>query len=95
VLGRPDEALLDTAGCPIADTCAGCAATAGLRAVTAAFAKPGGFDVACATLCGTCDGRSFLHLLTAEGLDAAFSRHATHPKPRPGPTRRARSGGSA
>uniref|UniRef100_UPI003F494DCB hypothetical protein n=1 Tax=Amycolatopsis sp. CA-293810 TaxID=3239926 RepID=UPI003F494DCB len=81
VFAGPDEALLDTSRCPVAGTCAGCGGNGGLRAVTSAFSRPGGFDVACATLCRTCDdGRSFLHRLGPAGLDEAFARHATHPK---------------
>lgn len=74
----PDDALLDTSACPVADRCAGCGATAGLHPVTAAFSKPGGFDVGCVTLCSRCDGRSFLHLLSPAGLEEAFTRHAAH-----------------
>lgn len=81
VFAEPDEALLDTSRCPVADTCAGCGGTESLHAVTSAFSKPGGFDVACATLCRACDtGQSFLHRLGPAGLDEAFARHATHPK---------------
>jgi hypothetical protein len=36
----PDEALLDTSGCPVADTCAGCGGTTHLHAVTSAFTNP-------------------------------------------------------
>lgn len=74
----PDDALLDISGCPVTPACAGCGAVTGLRAVTAAFSRPGGFDVACATLCPTCDGRPFLHLLDPEAFDQAFARHADH-----------------
>ncbi|MFD2414934.1 hypothetical protein [Amycolatopsis pigmentata] len=75
----PDDALLDTSRCPVNDSCAGCSGTTGLHAVTSAFSKPGGFDVACATLCHTCDnGRSFLHRLGPARLDEAFARHAAH-----------------
>ncbi|MFK0250316.1 hypothetical protein ACIQUM_36905 [Amycolatopsis azurea] len=76
---EPDEALLDTSRCPIAESCAGCGGTEHLHSVTSAFSKPGGFDVACATLCHACDnGRSFLHRLGPAGLDEAFARHAAH-----------------
>jgi hypothetical protein len=74
----PNDALLDTIGCPVTHACAGCGSAVGLHAVTAAFSRPGGFDVACATLCSTCDGRSFLHLLDPEAFDEAFARHAHH-----------------
>jgi hypothetical protein len=74
----PDEALLDTSGCPVADTCAGCGGTTHLHAVTSAFTKPGGYDIGCATLCRTCDGQSFLHLLNTTALTEAFARHASH-----------------
>ncbi|WP_460399051.1 hypothetical protein [Actinophytocola sediminis] len=81
--GPPDDALLDTTDCPVADRCAGCGAVSGIRAVTSAFSKPGGYgagyDVGCATLCGVCDGRSFLHLLDPAELEQAFARHAAHP----------------
>ncbi|MFE5565927.1 hypothetical protein ACFQ68_13155 [Amycolatopsis japonica] len=81
VFAGPDEALLDTSGCPVADTCAGCGGTEQLHAVTSAFSKPGGFDVACATLCQACDsGQSFLHQLGSVGLVEAFARHRSHPK---------------
>ena len=80
VFAGPDGALLDTSGCPVAEACAGCGGTGnGLYAVTSAFSKPGGFDVACATLCRTCDnGRSFVHRLGPAGLDNAFARHVAH-----------------
>lgn len=78
VFAGPDDALLDTTGCPVADTCAGCGAATGLHAVTSAFSKPNGFDVACATLCHTCDGRSFLHLLDPATLTEALVQHAAH-----------------
>jgi hypothetical protein len=74
----PKDALLDTSGCPVTYACAGCGGATGLHAVTSAFSRPGGFDVACATLCPTCDGRSFLHLLDPEAFDEAFARHAAH-----------------
>lgn len=74
----PDNALLDTSDCPITHACAGCGGSTGLHAVTAAFSRPGGFDIACATLCPTCDGRSFLHLLDPEAFDEAFARYAHH-----------------
>ncbi|MFC9250665.1 hypothetical protein [Amycolatopsis thailandensis] len=81
VFAGPDEALLDTSRCPVAEDCAGCGGTERLHAVTSAFSRPGGFDVACATLCRTCDnGRSFLHRLGPVGLDEAFARHTAHPK---------------
>lgn len=51
--------------------------------VAAAFTRPDGYNVACATLCHSCDGRSFLHLLDPAALEAAFHRHATHPRPEP------------
>ncbi|MFD2415034.1 hypothetical protein [Amycolatopsis pigmentata] len=74
VFDGPDEALMDASGCPVADRCAGCGGTGGLHAVTSAFSKPGGFDVACATLCHTCDnGRSFLHRLGPPGSSARSS----------------------
>lgn len=79
----PGDALLDTSRCPVADACAGCGGTTGLHAVTSAFSRPGGYDVACATLCHSCDGRSFLHLLDPAALEAAFHRHTTHPQPEP------------
>lgn len=50
----------------------------GLAANTAAFSKPGGFDVACATICRTCNGRSFLHMLDQTAMNTAFARHAEH-----------------
>ncbi|MGH3568388.1 MAG: hypothetical protein ACRDRH_20635 [Pseudonocardia sp.] len=74
----PDDALLDTSGCPVTDSCAGCGNASGLHAVTSAFGKPGGFDVACTTLCHACDGRSFLRLLDPEAFDEAFARHTGH-----------------
>lgn len=47
--------------------------------VVAAFSKPGGFDVGCATLCRSCDdGTSFLHRFGFDGIEAAFARHADH-----------------
>lgn len=49
-----------------------------LGANTAAFSRPGGFDVACATVCHTCNGRSFLHMLSQSKMNAAFARHAEH-----------------
>jgi hypothetical protein len=76
---RPDEVLLGTGGCPVADRCADCGGTSGLHAVTAAFSKPSGFDVACATLCTACDnGESFMYRLGPAGLKRAFTRHAAH-----------------
>jgi hypothetical protein len=60
----PDEALIDTSRC--------------LATNTAAFSRPGRFDVACATLCHTCNGRSFPHTLSHSKLNAAFARHAEH-----------------
>lgn len=77
----PDEALLATSGCPVAETCAGCGDVSGLRPVVAAFSRPGGYDVACTTLCHACDGRSFLQLLGPAALEAAFHRHASHARP--------------
>ncbi|MEU6261761.1 hypothetical protein [Saccharopolyspora shandongensis] len=74
----PDEQLLDTSRCPVAEVCAGCGATTGLRAVTAAFSESGGFNLAWTTLCGGCEGSSFLHLLDASALEQAFARHTTH-----------------
>jgi hypothetical protein len=75
----PDEALLDTGGCPVAGACAGCGTRAGLHAVTSAFSTPSGFDVACATLCHSCDnGQSFVHRLGPAGLEEGFARHAAH-----------------
>lgn len=74
----PDEALLDPSRCPVDDTCVGCGGRDGLAATTAAFSRPGGFDVACATVCHTCNGRSFLHMLHETAMNAAFARHAGH-----------------
>jgi hypothetical protein len=75
----PDDALLDTSRCPVAESCAGCGGTAGLHAVTSAFSTPGGFDVGCATLCHHCNnGTSFLHRFGFDGIETAFARHAGH-----------------
>lgn len=75
----PDDALMDRSNCPVAEECAGCGSTTGLHVVTSAFSKPGGFDVACATLCSACDnGRSFVYRLGPAGLEHAFTRHAAH-----------------
>lgn len=74
----PDDALLDPSRCPVDDSCVGCGGREGLAANTAAFSKPGGFDVACATVCRTCNGRSFLHMLSQSKMNAAFARHAEH-----------------
>lgn len=74
----PDDALLDPSRCPVDDTCVGCGGRGGLAATTAAFTRPGGFDVACATVCGRCDGRSFLQLLDSNAMNAAFARHTEH-----------------
>lgn len=81
--GPPDEALLDTSRCPVDPVCVGCGNWEGLHAVTSAFTRPGGWDIACATLCETCDGRSFLHLLDADALADAFTEHAAHAGPGP------------
>lgn len=74
----PDEKLLDTSRCPVADQCASCGATTGLEAVTSAMAAPSGYEVACATLCRDCEGGSFLHLLTHEQYEHALASHADH-----------------
>lgn len=75
----PDPSLFDTTGCPVVASCAGCGTTTGeLGAVTSALSGPGGYRVACATLCASCDGRSFLHLLGPAGLEHATAAHATH-----------------
>lgn len=79
----PDDELLDTTRCPLGSICAGCGGREGLRAVTAAFSRPDGYDVACATLCDGCDGRSFLHLLEGGALERAFSEHSRHSRPNP------------
>ena len=74
----PDEALMNTSGCPVAPVCAGCGAQRDLHAVTTAFSRPEGWDVGCATLCLTCDGQSFVALLGFDGLQQAFERHGQH-----------------
>lgn len=72
----PNEELFDTSRCPVDEACAGCGTRSELRVNTAAF---GGSDaVACATVCGDCDGRSFMHLLSSEQIESAFARHAQH-----------------
>jgi hypothetical protein len=75
----PDDALLDASRCPVDGICVGCGGREALAAKTAAFSRPGGgFDVACATVCRTCDGRSFLRMLGQNALDTAFARHGEH-----------------
>lgn len=75
----PPEALLDNADCPVALRCEGCGDREQLQAVTSAFTgQTDQWDVACATLCPQCDGRSFLTLLGPEGVQEAMSRHANH-----------------
>lgn len=49
-----------------------------MAATTAAFSRRGGFDVACATVCRACDGRSFLHMLDQHAMNAVFVPHAEH-----------------
>ncbi len=78
VSGPPDPALLDTTHCPVGETCQGCGADDDVRAVTTAFSGSEGYDVACASLCPDCDGRSFLHLLAPDELGAAVEHHAAH-----------------
>lgn len=80
-LTLPDEALMDASCCPLGAACAGCSSTEHLRVVTSALSRPGGFEVACATLCHDCDGRSFLHLLTPEAFERAVEAHARHSQP--------------
>lgn len=78
-LQPPPDSLLDTSECPVASRCEGCGAPEQLTAVTSAFTgKVDQWNVACATLCQRCDGRSFLTLLGPEGLQAAMRRHAHH-----------------
>lgn len=45
---------------------------------TAAFSRPDGWQIGCATLCADCDGKSFLQLLGGDGLERAFGRHEKH-----------------
>lgn len=61
----PPSVELETSSCPVADQCAGCGGQDGLGAVTAAIPNATGYDVACAPLCASCDGRSFRHLHTS------------------------------
>lgn len=79
----PDEALLDSSDCPVGQECAGCGGRSALRVVASGFSRAGGFDIACATLCQQCDGRSFLRLLGAEQLEQAVAAHANHRHPAP------------
>lgn len=74
----PPEELMATDRCPVADTCAGCGARSDLRVNTAAFSRPDGWQIGCATLCADCDGKSFLQLLGGDGLEQAFGRHEEH-----------------
>lgn len=78
---EPAPELMDSSRCPVAESCEACGGTDRLRPVVAAFSKPGGFDVCCATLCHACDdGTSFLHRFGSDGIEAAFARHADHSK---------------
>lgn len=76
-----NEALMDASCCPLGAVCAGCGSTEHLRVVTSALSRPGGSEVACATLCHDRDGRSFLHLLTAEAFERAIEAQARHSQP--------------
>lgn len=74
---RPPEEVFDAQACPVDDHCAGCGATRNLRAMISYF---GPDEVACATVCSTCDGTSMLHLseVGIGGISRRIAAHAQH-----------------
>lgn len=73
----PSDPVWDRSRCPVGDHCAGCGATSGLSVMVSSFG-PG--EVACATVCRACDGRSMLHLdeVGFGGLGARVRAHQRH-----------------
>lgn len=73
--GTPPDELFDTSGCPVGDRCVGCGATADLGQIVSVF---GAAEVACATVCRGCDGRSLLTMVGFAGLRERVAEHARH-----------------
>jgi hypothetical protein len=71
----PPQSAFNTSRCPLAERCAGCGATDRLRVAVSVFT---GGTSACATVCDNCDGRSLVHLLGFEALNASTAAHAEH-----------------
>ena len=78
-VGPPPHHLLDSSRCPLAAVCDGYGARHHLRAATSAFTgAAGSWNVACAKLCASCDGRSFMTMLGPAGVQLAQERHEAH-----------------
>jgi hypothetical protein len=68
----------DRSACPVDERCAGCGATGDELHVMLSWFGPD--EVACATVCNSCDGRSMLHLsgVGFEGIGARVREHRSH-----------------
>lgn len=71
------DPVWDTSRCPVDDHCAGCGKTESLRVMISWF---GPDEIACATVCQDCDGRSMLHLqeVGMTGMGARVRAHRKH-----------------